>query len=1163
MIKEDEKIMEHTILIGLGGEGGKIVEIVAEKMRENAVERGENFSAGDNRTAFVVIDKDEFYNERFGRSDEVKAVSLSSFKKVKEVLSLYSYMGIDDWLPKSIAFDEESLIYLRMAARLRFMEMAEDHRIDELTNILCDVIGKAGVLRNVKVIIVSSLAGCTGSGIFIQTALWIRRFFEARGIESTIKGIFLLPDIFISSLLDLRTSSSERDYLYSNTYAAVRELCALTKIKNRQFEPPVPVKLDNFFDSENPDMDGKPIFDNIFLIDNETETGATLSGMKEYEKSVAQMIYMQINPPMKAGSFSKENGFLNFFRRSDKLLFGSYGVSRAVYPKNSVLAYCALRALKDNLSSDWLKIDRQIECLKKQENEIDEKEEFVRIFDYEIEKALNQKNFSNLFAVIRNDINKSKVISEDGRPFTEYVDKTQDFMDALEKMLHEAFHDKYRNTLSSLDISSIIDTIDDEETALEIVENFDMNLRNMFRRASTEVAGMANCMVVNSIFCEDMCEVNAEDEVSIYGFLNFRNADGKNNFVHPLSARYLLYKLFIVLKKRMENINLDVARKEALKGYSGEKNPVDFDYYGTKREKEETPEEYLIARKSLFQSRKSFIIDFCNRYREYNKNQLYFLKKYCIELLEWNVYRMIMERIELLAHKMEEFFGKLDTVVESIDRNIEKNIESTSGVQGNTVYICASRDNKEKIYQEIKDNIENNFIYMNNAVVKNIYGCFCAEQEPLCRDNKAYQDISLDSFMLWAVKDYMDELTKKGGEQADMDIYEALVRQKDEEMNCYKGKKIDFFPEDDVFDYALYDEEMRKLFGQLNYLASPFLKNNVPPDFEDGVVQGKKYRRFWGLNKDVAYRYRVFGEISDNCFGQNMAYDKNELCCCCEFYGITAEDIPKFNETEESSYFRSYCNNLKEIELRLLQGQEAVLLESPHLDKRWHIILPYITAERQKKEDMKFYRNFWLAIAYNHIGINENGEFVVKKAVINYSGYSENAGDNQVSYMEHIVYDGKAVNMNEIGKLLKALMSDLKFSLEVSLGVKEYLGMDMKLCRQDYGKLILLRGYERRNYNDDSICTEGGLASKGFMNAVSVIARYDSQTGKSDYVTELLAESLGTLVRDVISHGFSESEKDKLEMETYRICMKIFSASSEESKKGMRVFREWAEKAGE
>ena len=85
--------------------------------------------------------------------------------------------------------------------------------------------------QNLKVMIVSSLVGGTGSGIFLEIPNYIRRLFIGNGQEEThlmIRGLFLLPDIFC----DVVPGDTQKNTIYANAYAALRELNAMNQICN-------------------------------------------------------------------------------------------------------------------------------------------------------------------------------------------------------------------------------------------------------------------------------------------------------------------------------------------------------------------------------------------------------------------------------------------------------------------------------------------------------------------------------------------------------------------------------------------------------------------------------------------------------------------------------------------------------------------------------------------------------------------------------------------------------------------------------------------------------------------------------------------------------------------------------------------------------------------
>ena len=79
----------------------------------------------------------------------------------------------------------------------------------------------------VRVIIVTSLAGGTGSGMFLQIALYLREMLRKKLQHHNIliRGAFLMPDVLVKT----RTvSGKEFETVQANGYASLKELHAIT-----------------------------------------------------------------------------------------------------------------------------------------------------------------------------------------------------------------------------------------------------------------------------------------------------------------------------------------------------------------------------------------------------------------------------------------------------------------------------------------------------------------------------------------------------------------------------------------------------------------------------------------------------------------------------------------------------------------------------------------------------------------------------------------------------------------------------------------------------------------------------------------------------------------------------------------------------------------------
>ena len=351
--------MAQTLLIGLGGTGSRVVNNVVKELHKN----GKRIN--DGQICCAVLDTNVNDNESIVDSNTgVPVVPTSKAMKIRDYFAQYHHLHMESWCPQAPAFMEESMIdgasELRMKSRVAFMDCLESGVIDQLELLINEVL-KNNSGSKIRVMIVSSLSGGTGSGMFIQVALWLRKFLSES--EITIRGIFLLPDVFVSTIQDIKTNKTTSVRHYCNAYAAIRELNALSKImKSNAVELAEPIVLGKLFDSTKDSDYGKPVYDLAFFVDDKDEHGVRLESIGEYERMVSQLVYMQLYAPMKNDMYSEEDNFFLTGFENEEPLYGSCGTSKAVYPVESVKTYCAIRGVRDSLTGGWMKIDGEIDA---------------------------------------------------------------------------------------------------------------------------------------------------------------------------------------------------------------------------------------------------------------------------------------------------------------------------------------------------------------------------------------------------------------------------------------------------------------------------------------------------------------------------------------------------------------------------------------------------------------------------------------------------------------------------------------------------------------------------------------------------------------------------------------------------------------------------------
>ena len=192
-----------TLLVGLGGTGSKIVKQVRLLAKSHHME---------NNLSYVVFDTD--VNELAAiREDtpEIEVVQTSTKQTVGEYLDKDTYAR-DNWFPVNKILNRKTLSegagQVRAISRLALNtaikagKMTPLHRAIER---LYKLNGEA-TMQAMRVILVGSLCGGTGSGLILPVSMYIRNYLITRFQQNAaiMRGFFLLPEVFLSLIHILR-----------------------------------------------------------------------------------------------------------------------------------------------------------------------------------------------------------------------------------------------------------------------------------------------------------------------------------------------------------------------------------------------------------------------------------------------------------------------------------------------------------------------------------------------------------------------------------------------------------------------------------------------------------------------------------------------------------------------------------------------------------------------------------------------------------------------------------------------------------------------------------------------------------------------------------------------------------------------------------------------
>ena len=1157
--------MAQTLVIGLGGTGSRAVNNLVKELQAN----GKSINDGD--ICCAVLDTNANDNGSIVNSGTgVPVIPTSRNLTIRDYLDTYYHQGIDEWCPQSPAFLKEGTINgaseVRIKSRIAFMDACETGVINQLKQSLNTLL-KNGIGSHIRIMIVSSLAGGTGSGMFIQVALWLRKFFK--GHEITIRGIFLLPDVFAETLADVKRNKVTKVRHYCNTYAAIQELNTITKIKiGGDITLAEKITLGDLFDSDKDRGDGEPVYDFAFFVDYQDKNGVALNQSSDYEKVVAQLIYMQLYAPMSDDMYSEEdNAFLEFTNKEEPL-YGSCGTAKAVYPRKSVKSYCALRAAQDSLRGGWEKIDIEIQALldeKEQERRdgifsdetIDERYKYIELFEQKISVKPEEAGKDRFFISIAKDVkNQTVKPGEKGKSQIVESDKVDDFYKKVEGEKVDAAVETH-NGLDDYRIDAESFVLEDhtQSDLKAMIADYDTGVEEAVISFEKKVETHAD-RIVNAVFPYSMGDVNCKNACSIYGLLSKKDENDNWHFIHPVAARYVLYKLLRKLEQKNATIKQELNRDFALAG--GEPG-AKFDNRETKET--ETSADALLDSRRWYQNKDKFLDNFETIYAQFINTKVELCTQYEKQILQLEVNKKLIGRVNCLLEKMESFFRTLGDVQVKLKDTIQKNIEETNGIVGKTLYVFGDAASKEYIYRSLNMNLDNSGDEVNENLIDAVYGCVCAEKRESIPENAKYKDISVTgAFAIGLVNYFRQQIdaNKNNSEHINLDIYTAICREsdarqqkKEEEQRKREreeGKIEDSYTGMDGVD--LESTEIKKDASQqerhkqafltcketLCELAAPLLRyNKEKSDNTLGTITTRE-KIFWGFSPDLIKCCPHLGQALEvNVELQaDPAYFKNELYCYSAVYGLAAKYIPKFNELNPDGYYEAYKKVVDEM-VTDYEGRkkERALVHTPHLDKNWHRILPAINEETQYQKDRVFYRGFWLAIAYGKLKTDKDGNMIINRPVD--VGFG-NLADKDIP----LTYQGKNLTKTDVTKILTALRADTAFAATNIPALEKQFKEECE---------------DMDNYTDTDVM-KGLLYATEDLHPVDFLSRYVEARKHDKTVAMYLLDALESIMYDLVASYNTDRSEQKLEKTKCERCKAIYD-SSKRIKGKAEAFAKW------
>ena len=341
---QPNKVNAPLLFLGCGGIGSKIIKGVAERA----------INDDTSNIKFVVMDTDA--NDLLGIKNGPEVISIQT----SSTCTVESYLNNDkdakqNWFPENKMLDPKNVSegagQVRAISRLALNDIIKNGNIKKLYKAIDDLFLKDGgdLKQAMKVVIASTAAGGTGSGIALAMGMLIRNYIKKNYPQSAvmIRGFMVMPGV-LDTVID---PQSEKDSLRCNGYATIKEINAFM-MKGSGFFDTVPelyrykdlhISVPNAASGEE-NITSLP-FDFCFLMDRTDSNEGNMLNLPQYIAYASQSLYEQNIGAMRTKAASVEDNILKLCINPDKLgrcRFAGAGASVLRYPYESIRDYVAL-----------------------------------------------------------------------------------------------------------------------------------------------------------------------------------------------------------------------------------------------------------------------------------------------------------------------------------------------------------------------------------------------------------------------------------------------------------------------------------------------------------------------------------------------------------------------------------------------------------------------------------------------------------------------------------------------------------------------------------------------------------------------------------------------------------------------------------------------------
>ncbi len=980
-----------TLFVGVGGIGSEIITRVAERSAEGELEY----------LRFVAMDTDvNSLRGVKGSKARVIAVQTSSTQSVLD------YLKNDDdarqnWFPNNTTLYPKTVSegagQVRAISRLALNATIRSGNISKLYKAIDDLFLKDGedVQQALRVVIVSSAAGGTGSGIAMTVGMLIREYLHKHYREKSaiIRGFLLLPGVMDTVI----PTEAERVSLRRNGYATIKEINAFM-IKasgfcgvRKDLERYNALHIDVPTTTEGVDRLENLPFDFCFLLDRIDQSQVSMQTLEQYKEFAAQSLYEQNIGPMQRRAFSMEDNIIKEFANGDNLgrnRFGGIGASVLRYPYEDVADYIAYTRAMDRIGADeagsWLKYDQKF---KEATAEFKKKRAITNdaaptIADIYISSLQNDEQ---RFGV---DI-KSYLITAGSDVVNSVADKIDMFIGDYKNEIRSTFVNLPEVSAYETQVSALRQKKDYESNESDrghAAENLEM-IRLYESLVKNKARTTANARAKSILYTAPSV---AQDVEGYHLETLLKTSRGA---MHPNAIRYMLYSLQQKLAEEQDRIASTLKRKsDAVAVYAANADNSNlFDVAGGSSKDEERCLDDVVALEKedvglLEKIGMKKVWDAFNKHLPAYSNAVL---EYRDAILFSAAFEVALEYVDRLNKEFESFYGSFTAKVVSLGKAKDDIVEKLRFKKGDsTTYILGEKRHLDRLATMCPEGSEglllpdelNADIF--EAVKKNAESARLAAYDP-------YGDNPRTDIFDAVLIDYFRESVRSDCDEViNLNIFKAI----DAECtfnaffaeNSGKDEDEDFIVPEVTRPQKDEYRKSRILFGKR--LASSgigFSTFKEPRDvsvcaFNNGLLKLR--------DLDIKTELEAI-PLSPQ---ESDTVSKYDLRFFNALYNITPDQLARFKSPESSNgqagygenagiYFTAYNEYIKNIGPDSTKSATISL----HIDKRWDSLteMEELSMDTHYKEMVKIHSALIYGIVYSMIKTHPSSRFDAKKRI--------------------------------------------------------------------------------------------------------------------------------------------------------------------------------------